>query len=312
MAQEEASAVEEQQILLTRGLQGSGKDFFARQWVAENPDWRIRVNRDDIRKMIVDKFHGLSRHQEETVTLMQMAMVRAAIGGKLSVVVSDTNLRASTVKQWLALGAELGVPVNHHDVHVDLEVAIERDKNRDRVVGEEVIRDWHKRFFQKGQFPKWPTLEDSLPKGQAYEPNPDLPKAVWVDIDGTIANMKNCGRGPFDWHRVGEDDPIQHVIDVVHALRDAGYKIVIMSGRDEVSREATILWLKKHGIPFDDLFMRPEGSQEKDNKIKHDLFWEFVAPKYDVRFALDDRDQVVHFTRDVLKIPVFQVAPGNF
>lgn len=301
-----------QQILLTRGLQGSGKSFFARQWVAEDPDWRVRINRDDIRKMIADKYWGLSRHQEETVTLLQFAMARAAIGGKLSVVVDDTNLRAATVKQWLALGAELGVPVNHHDVPVDLELAIERDSQRDRVVGEDVIRDYHNRFFRKGHFPAWPSLEDSVPKGQAYVPNPFLPKAVWVDIDGTIADMKNCGRGPFDWHRVGEDDPIQHVVDVVHALRDARYKIVIMSGRDEVSREATIDWLNRHGIPFDDLFMRPAGSQEKDNKIKHDLFWEFVAPKYDIRFALDDRDQVVHFTRDVLNIPVFQVAPGNF
>ena len=304
--------MKDQKILLTRGLQGSGKTTFARNWVDEDPDWRVRINRDDIRKMIADKFHGLSRHQEETVTLVQFAQARAALGAHLSVVVDDTNLRASTVKQWLALGKELGVPVEHVDLWIDLEEAIERDAQRDRVVGEEVIRDFYKRFFQKNRFPDFPTLDDAVSLGQAYVPNPFLPKAVWVDIDGTIASMKNCGRGPFDWHRVGEDDPIQHVIDVVHALRDARYKIVIMSGRDEVSREATIEWLNKHKIPFDDLFMRPAGSQEKDNKIKHDLFWEHVAPKYDIRFALDDRDQVVHFTRDVLKIPVFQVAPGNF
>lgn len=302
----------EQVILLTRGVQGSGKTTFARNWVAEDPDWRIRVNRDDIRKSIADKFHGLSRHQEETVTLLQKAQVRAAIEAKLSVIIDDTNLRAATVKQWLELGAELGVKVDHVDLWVDLEEAIERDSKRDRVVGEEVIRDFFKRFMQKNRFPEWPSLDQGRVKGQAYVPNPDLPKAVWVDIDGTVADMKKCGRGPFEWHRVGEDDPIQHVVDVVHALHDAGYKIVVMSGRDEVSKSDTIAWLNKHGIPFHDIFMRPAGSQEKDNKIKHDLFWEHVAPKYDVRFALDDRDQVVHFTRDVLKIPVFQVAPGNF
>lgn len=302
----------DQVIILTRGLQASGKTTLAKAWVAEDPDWRVRINRDDIRKMIADKFHGLSRHQEETVTLLQKAQARAAIGAKLSVIIDDTNLRASNVKGWLELGAELGVPVKNLDVWVDLEEAIARDAARDRVVGEDVIRDFYKRFFPKDRFPAWPTLDASLPKGQAYVPNPDLPKAVWLDIDGTVADMKRCGRGPFEWHRVGEDDPIQHVVDVVHALRDAGYKIVVMSGRDEVSKEDTILWLKKHDIPFDDIFMRPAGSQEKDNKIKHDLFWEHVAPKYDVRFALDDRNQVVEFTRDVLKIPVFQVAPGNF
>lgn len=302
-----------QKIVLTRGLQASGKTTFARNWVAEDPDWRIRINRDDLRAHIANKYWGLSRHQEETVTLLQLAQARAAIGAKLSVIVDDTNLRASTVRTWLELGDELGVPVEHVDISVDLEEAIARDAKRDRVVGEEVIRDFHNRFFQKGKFPAWPTLDKSLPKGTAYVPNPDLPKAVWVDIDGTIANMKNCGRGPFEWHRVGEDDPIQHVIDVVLALRDAGYKIVIMSGRDEVSRDETVLWLKKHDIPFDDLFMRPSNTNHiKDNQIKHDLFWEHVAPKYDIRFALDDRNQVVDFTRNVLNIPVFQVAEGNF
>lgn len=304
--------MKDQKIVLTRGLQGSGKTTFARKWVAENPDWRIRINRDDLRFQIAGKYWGLSRHQEETVTVLQFAQARAAIEAKLSVIIDDTNLRASTVKQWLQLGEELGVPVEHEDIPVDLEEAIARDAKRDRVVGEDVIRDFHNRFFKKGKFPQWPTLEDAAPKGKAYVRDPSKPRAIWVDVDGTLANMANCGRGPFEWHRVGEDDPFWHVIESVQAHARDGYKIVIMSGRDEVSREATIKWLEKHDIPFDDIFMRPAGSQEKDNKIKHDLFWEFVAPKYDIRFALDDRDQVVKFTRRVLKIPVFQVAEGNF
>ena len=301
-----------QEIVLTRGIPASGKTTFARKWVAEDPDWRVRNNRDDIRKMIADKFWGLSRHQEETVTLLQLAMARAAIAAKLSVIVDDTNLRASTVRTWMELADELGVQFVVEDIDVDVEEAVARDKARDRQVGEDVIRDFHRRFIQKGRFPALPARQEKSMKGKAYVPNPDLPKAVWTDIDGTIADMKACGRGPFDWHRVGEDDPIQHVVDVVHALRDAGYKIVIMSGRDEVSKEETILWLKKHDIPFDDIFMRPAGDQRKDNIIKNELFWEYVAPKYDIRFALDDRNQVVDFTRDVLKIPVFQVAPGDF
>jgi hypothetical protein len=37
-----------------------------------------------------------------------------------------------------------------------------------------------------------------------------------------------------------------------------------------------------------------------------------VAPHYNVVFCLDDRQQVVDFTREVLNIPVLQVAPGLF
>lgn len=302
----------DQVIKLTRGLQNSGKTTYARNWVAEDPDWRVRINRDDIRKQIADKFWGLSRHQEETVTILQTAQTEAAIKAKMSVIIDDTNLKAKTAKHWLKLGKKLNVPVEFIDIEFDLEECIRRDKLRDRQVGEEVIRDYYQRFFQKGKYPRVPILEDNVPEGKAYEPNPELPKAVWIDVDGTLANMKPSGRGPFEWHRVGEDEPFQHVIDVVHALKKDDYKLVVMSGRDEICKEDTLLWLKKHGIVPDDIFMRPNGSQEKDNKVKHDLFWNHVAHKYDVRFALDDRQQVVDFTRDVLKIPVFQVAPGDF
>lgn len=301
---------EQQKIRVYRGIPGSGKTTEARKWIAENPDWRVRINRDDLRKMIADKFWGLSRHQEETVTLLQVAQVRAAVEGKLSAAVDDTNLRAATNKMWLALGDELGVPVEHVDVWVDLDEAIRRDAARERVVGEEVIRNFYTRFMQKDRFPAWPTLDQSVPKGRAYTPDPTKRKAVWVDVDGTLAKM--VGRGAFDWHRVEEDEPWQHIIDIVRALYDDGFAIVIMSGRDEASRAGTERWLVKHGVPFDDMFMRPAGSMVKDNIVKHDLFWEFVAPKYDVRFALDDRDQVVKFTREVLGIPVLQVAPGAF
>jgi hypothetical protein len=58
--------------------------------------------------------------------------------------------------------------------------------------------------------------------------------------------------------------------------------------------------------------MRPFGDKRQDSIIKEELFWKFVAPKYDIEFALDDRQQVVDHTRDVLKIPVLQVAPGLF
>ena len=39
-------------IILCRGIQGSGKTTFAKQWVLEDPEHRVRFNNDDIRNML--------------------------------------------------------------------------------------------------------------------------------------------------------------------------------------------------------------------------------------------------------------------
>jgi len=239
-----------------------------------------------------------------------MAQVDYALGANLSVVIDDTNLRAKTVNFWYDVANKHGVPVEVIDIDTPLEECIARDAVREKKVGEDVIRSYYARYFRKGKFPALPENKKDAPLGKPYDPNPNLPKAVWLDVDGTIAKM--VGRKPFDWARVGEDEPYLHVIDAVKALHASGYKIVVMSGRDEVCKPETVEWLNRHGVPFDDIFMRPANSYTPDDIVKHDLFWEHVAPKYDIRFALDDRNRVVKFTRDVLKIPVFQVQEGNF
>lgn len=306
-----------QELVILRGLQGSGKTTYAREWVAQDPDWRFRVNRDDIRKAGYDMLWGLSRHMEENVSLSEVAQTEAALAAGLSVVIDATNLRARVVKDWYAVANKAGVPVRVHDLDTPLEECIVRDMNREKKVGEDVIRNYNDRFFQKGKLPPVPENNEVEPLGKAYTPNPDLPRAVWVDVDGTLAERVHDGapqpvRGPFDEARVGEDAVIEHIADLVRMLDAAEFYIVIMSGRTDSCKAETEQWLKDNNIPYDDIFMRKTGDMRKDNIVKHDLFWEFVAPKYDVKFALDDRQQVVDFTRDVLKIPVLQVAPGNF
>jgi predicted kinase len=305
------------EIKLMRGLPASGKSTIAKAWVAEDPDWRIRVNRDDLRHQMQDKFWGLSRMQEDTITLMEDAMVNAAIQAKVSVVVDATHLKASYIKRWYDVGNRLGVPVNVHDVETDVELCVLRDEQRDRQVGEEVIRDLHRRFFNKGKLPKLsPNIVPEL-SGRAYVRNPSLPKAVWVDVDGTLAERDHPDapqpvRGPFDESRVGEDAVIEHIADLVRMLYENGYDIVIMSGRSDACKEETERWLIENDIPYSAIFMRKFGDSRKDSVVKEELFWTEVAPRFDIEFALDDRQQVVDHTREVLKIPVLQVAPGLF
>ena len=39
-------------IILTRGIQGSGKSTWAKKWVEEDPTHRVRWNNDDFNKML--------------------------------------------------------------------------------------------------------------------------------------------------------------------------------------------------------------------------------------------------------------------
>lgn len=290
----------------------------AHEWVAEDPDWRVRVNRDDLRKGAYNKYYDLSRHQEQTITLQEDVLVTAMLNAGISPIVDALHLKAAYVKRWYDLGNKLGVPVTVMDAPVtDVETCVLRDSKREKQVGEAVIRDLAKRFLQKGKLPKLPENTPAVLTGRAYVPNLDLPKAVWVDVDGTLAEREHDAapqpvRGPFDEARVGEDAVIEHIADIVRMLDAAEFYIVIMSGRSEACMEETERWLIENQIPYDDIFMRAVGDKRADNIVKEELFWTKVAPKYDIKFALDDRQQVVDHTRNVLKIPVLQVAEGNF
>lgn len=137
----------------------------------------------------------------------------------------------------------------------------------------------------------------------------DLIKAILVDLDGTLALRQD--RSPYDWGSVLGDAINEPVVEVVRAVADLGYAIVIVSGRDEVCREESTLWLNQHlSRPFD-LLMRLHGDNRRDEVVKAEM-WQVVQSRgYDVQMAFDDRDRCVNLWRS-LGIPTFQVAEGDF
>lgn len=46
--------MKERKLIICRGIQGSGKSTWAKQWCHEDPENRIRFNNDDIRNMLGD------------------------------------------------------------------------------------------------------------------------------------------------------------------------------------------------------------------------------------------------------------------
>ncbi len=145
-------------------------------------------------------------------------------------------------------------------------------------------------------------------------------KAIWVDCDGTLAS---CELRRFhitehnDWKSFFEgipDDTIyEHTEAVVRAMHAAGYAIVIVTARPDEStyKQMTIDWLDRHNIPYSAIYMRRGGDYRKDSIVKIELLQQIMDDGWDIKFALDDRTQVVSALREY-GMPVMQVNDGDF
>jgi predicted kinase len=289
---------------LTRGIPGSGKSTFAREWVQEDPENRVRINRDDLRRTLFATTDTLlSIEQERFVSVVEKDIARDALKRGKDVVVDAMNLNPRWVKDWL----KLGYPVRYRDFPVDLDEALDRNAQRENPVPEEVIRKAYARYTAKGDLPR-PPLTPTPAKVERYEGDWNLPGAWIFDIDGTLAHMN--GRSPYDWARVGEDDVDDSVRAMLRAL-EMEFHIVLMSGRDESCRSITEQWLTDNGIPFDVLHMRPAGDNRRDDVVKRELFDTHVRAHWNVLGVVDDRNQVVRMWR-AMGIKCYQAAEGDF
>ncbi len=137
-----------------------------------------------------------------------------------------------------------------------------------------------------------------------------LPRAIICDLDGTLALIN--GRSPFDASKCEQDSPNWPVVNMVKNYHGLGYKIILLSGRQDTHRTQTIHWLEKFEIKYDLLLMRKANDMRKDAIIKREIFESHIERKYFIELVLDDRDQVVDLWRNDLQLPCFQVFYGNF
>lgn len=303
-------------IFAIQGWPGSGKTTLAQQWLARDPEHRSRVSRDDLRQSLFNSEGILSPDQESVVTKVLNAQIVALLKSNKDILIDATNLNAKFLKQLLAFCQKNGA-LSFETLRVETPVdnCVLRDKKRFEAggcgVGEAAIRGLAKRFPQKN----WPTInwvagEDIATK--QYVPNPKLPKTVTCDIDGTVANLVGV-RGPYDTSRYHLDETHPEIIELLQVLHDSEqFDIVFLSGRSEDFYDVTWEWLVKHlGFAPTNLIMRKSGDMRNDAIIKPELFWEQVAPNYNVVLHIDDRQRVVDALR-AINVPVLQCRPGDF
>ncbi|MBT2545375.1 AAA family ATPase [Streptomyces sp. ISL-44] len=302
------------------GLPASGKTTAARALQARSGGRMRRVNLDDLRRMLdlPDPERGRSYAHEQTVLAVQDAAVRAALDGGFDVVVDNTHLTKHIPKRLKAAVGGLATFVVHDFTDVPLEECLRRDAAREDRVGEEIIRilaDKHQKARKGGwrltaEWLNGTSGETAVPPVREYVADPALPAAVMCDIDGTLALIGD--RGPYDFSRCELDrlnEPVRHALDAFR--RADGDVIVLLSGRSEEHRPQTESWLRRHRVPYDELWMRAAGDTRRDDVVKAELFDAHVRHRYAVRVSLDDRDRVVAVWRR-MGLPTWQVNYGDF
>lgn len=305
---------------LPRGLPASGKTTFARRMLdAAAPGSMVRLNRDDLRAMALPAGYVRPTYDvEQVVSVVQQAAIGDLLRRGVDVIVDDTNLRVKFARDLDRIAAGVSAETLVHDefLAVPVDECIARDRARGeqggRSVGAEIIRGMHDRYLSGGRFLP-PLVREAAVVGKPYIPVPGTPRAVIVDIDGTVALHAGI-RDPYDTSRYHEDAGNEPVIEQVHLARAAGYSIVFCSGRSAEFRDVTEAWIERVlglGRGGCALFMRPAGDLRNDAVVKLELFDQHIRDHFDVRFVLDDRDRVVAAWRSI-GLTVFQVAPGNF
>lgn len=135
-------------LILCRGIQGSGKTTWAKQWVLEDPEHRVRFNNDDIRNML-GKYWVPSR--EHLVSDIKKDFMVSAMELGYDIVIDNMNLNPKEVEYYenlvdSTLGYMNCYSLEYKDFFMPLKVCIERDSKRENPIGEEVIRKTYERY----------------------------------------------------------------------------------------------------------------------------------------------------------------------
>ena len=143
------------ELIILQGIPSSGKTTWAKNWVNEDSEHRVRFNRDDIRNML-GKYWVPSR--ESLINAMYESFLNQAMLEGYDIVLDNMNLNQKTLakiketveefNKWISLS-----PVDlHYDIKyqtffdTSLEECIARDAKRENPIGEEVIRNTYNKY----------------------------------------------------------------------------------------------------------------------------------------------------------------------
>lgn len=142
---------------------------------------------------------------------------------------------------------------------------------------------------------------------------------VVFDIDGTLANIEHrlvyVRSKPKNWKAfdagIPNDKVNEPVAEIYRQIIYAGHNVVLATGRNERSRDATVDWFVKNDLPRRKLYMRKADDFRSDDIVKQEILDQIIADygkKPDMVF--EDRPRVIRMWRDN-GIFVFDVFQGD-
>ena len=284
-------------LILTRGIQGSGKTTWARQWVEEDPENRVRINNDDIRNML-GKYWVTSR--ENLVSSIKKNMAEEAINRGYDIVVDNMNLNPKEILFWKDMVKMANMnpdgyqyEIEFKDFFIPLEECIRRDAMRPNPIGEKVIRETWKRYKHFIQTTEVERYVDNLRKYTGK------PKCIVIDMDSTMCF--NTTKRPWFGDGAAEgminDVPNTGMCDMIRKLQE-DFTIVVATGRDTTQEAVTKEWLAKQGINADEFYFRTNKDYRKGVVVKKEQI-EAILEKYDIVAIFDDCEPIVNMYREM-------------
>lgn len=305
--------METRKLILCRGIQGSGKSFFARNWTLEDPERRVRFNNDDIRNML-GKYWVPSR--ENLVTTIKMNFLIQATHFGYDIIIDNMNLNPKEIEFYKEFinshnKGEHGIQyeIEFKDFWTPVDECIRRDKTRPNPIGEEVIKQTWKKYRNF-------ILQEQIKqlKERKLEQDSTKTAAIVVDMDATLC-LNTTGR-PFYGEGATEgmvnDEPITEICDMIRTLHRSGeYSLIVLSGREDTPeiREATETWLHNHDLWPTEVLLRSTGDYSKGEICKKKLI-EHVLKSYNVKLIIDDNNRCVQMYRD-MGLTVLQPNEGS-
>ena len=128
---------------------------------------------------------------------------------------------------------------------------------------------------------------------------------IIFDLDDTLSDASARAylveTKPPQWDKfnaaANEDPPIRTTVRLARALYEAGHYIAIWTGRSREHRASTIQWLRTHGVPFNELRMRPVGDYMPSATLKLDWLTDWRRQNREPDLIIDDNDRTIQAFR---------------